>query len=234
MNDLRRKYSNSFVVLNMCLTGMVLIAAKLTEFGLDFCNTLAHQWFPSLKPEDYIYVTAASLFFPFVYVTSSIFSDTYGYGPSRRNSLINYGINLVLVVVVALAGGSEVRILLGSLIGGLISVNVCDLLGDLLFQKLREKQKGNIKTFWLRSGISAILSDILDGAIFTVIMQKIAFGTSWKMIGICLVFYLPLKTIPKFILVPLAQLLTKKLRSIEGEEAFEPRSEVNLLGLKKK
>lgn len=226
-----KKWSASYVYLNMILTGLVLISAKLTEYALPFCATLSQKWFGVS-----VYVTVAALLFPAVYCLSSIFSEVYGYHSSRMNAMINYILNLIMVILVAISdgsftAGSNGRVLAGSLIGGFCSVMICDLLGDTIFQKIRDKQNGNSKTFWIRAAASAVIADACDGILFTILFQKIAFGTPWSVIWITCLFYIPLKTIPKLVMVPIASVISKKLRKIEGEEAFEPRSCCNWLGL---
>lgn len=238
----QKKHSDLYMYLWLALLGAVLICAKGTEYYIPWANTLAHKWFPHiLAPNQLLYVTYAGYFFGLTYLLSSTFSDVYGYGSSRKTCMFNYLINLVLVIVtfigewqqgVPITGGTW-RILAGSLVAGFVSVNVCDLIGDILFQKLRERDSKQ-KTFWIRAAISAIVADCLDALVFTFIFQRLSFGTPFKIIWITLLFYIPIKTGSKLVVLPLAQIFTRKLRNLEGEEAFEPRSDFNWLGFKKK
>lgn len=237
----KKVHSDLYMYLWITLLGVVLICAKGTEYAIPWCNELAHKWFPNIVGDQFLFVTFAGYFFGVTYLLSTTFSEVWGFGASRKTCMFNYVINLALVLFVFAAewqSGADLttgkwRNLAGSLVGGFVSVMVADLLGDIIFQKLREKNSES-KWYWLRAGIAAVLADIVDALLFTILFQKIAFGTPWSMIWVTLVFYIPIKTGSKLIILPFAQLFTKKVREIEGEDAFEPRDKFNWLGFEKK
>ena len=150
--------------------------------------------------------------FPLVYVLSDVFSEVYGYGPSRRIAWISMGANLLMSLVFMfmyfLLGGEKAAgieqlaksswiIVIASLAAGQLG----DWANDVVFTLI--KQNRFVQTpFIFRALASSVVGETVDSAVFV-------FG------GLVLAFHIPFAPA---IAVVVSQILFKLL----VETAFFP------------
>lgn len=182
-------------------------------------------------------------FFPFIYILSDITSDVYGYGVSRRiawTTLLCQLLSVFLVLgisfslrpapfttnldsAIKLVFATSVRVTIGSCVGAILGGWV----NDIIFQLFRHKD-GEDK-FLKRKLLSSLGAEIVDTASFITIAFIFTPGWSWQMYIIQFI----LKYAVEVITSPVAKVLAKHLRNIEGSDVFEDRNKFNILGFEK-
>ena len=189
-------------------------------------------------------------FFPLIYVLSDVTSDVYGYRVSRYvawiSALVNVvfvaGIMLVISVVKPAAwcidSDNALRLLLvgTSGTGGMLRVMIAGIIGsvlggwtnDIIFQIMRHKD-GTAK-FARRKLLSSLAAEFVDTGVF--ITLAFAGSQGWGLAMYIVQFVI--KYLVEVITEPLAHLLAKQLRKVEGEEVFEDRNKFNIFGFEKR
>lgn len=127
-----------------------------------------------------IVMTGGVMVFPMTYVLSDVFSECYGYRWSRITCYLAFAMNLLSVVIFALAintpapsfwdGQEAFQTVLGNtpriLFASLAAYVVGDFANDRTFRKMKEKHQNETKGFGLRAIVSSLVGEVLDSLIF--------------------------------------------------------------------
>lgn len=205
-----------------CYLTVLYVAAFLIS------NVLAAKQF--LLPFG-ITMTGAVIVFPITYILSDLFSEVYGYKWSRVTCYLGFAMNLFMVLIfqAAIATpapdywmnqeafqtvlGSTPRILFASLLAFVVG----DLVNDKVFRKMKAKHEG-MQGFAGRAILSSFCGEIVDSAIFI----PLAFigQMPLKTLLIMGITQVCLKVGYEILIVPVTTAVTKKISSMECEEAF--------------
>jgi len=189
-------------------------------------------------------------FFPLIYVLSDVTSDVYGYRVSRYISWISSLCNIVFVVGILIVinavkpapwctdSDNAIRLLMVGSSGasGMIRVMIAGIIGsvlggwvnDIIFQIFRHVD--GTAQFAKRKLLSSLAAEAVDTGVF--ITLAFAGAQGWGL-AIYIVQFV-LKYLVEVITEPLAYLLSKRLRAVEGIEVFEDRNKFNIFGFEKK
>ncbi len=179
-------------------------------------------------------IAASFVVFPFIYISSDIFSEIYGYAWSRKISWISFFVNLFMVgifeIVIAMPGvdkvySAEFSDVLGSSFGVLfasLTAYMCgDLINDLIFRRMKRRDKrGTDLMFVHRSLFSSFCGEIIDSMVFLPLLYASigGYGTiiqsSYQLIAI-IVIQGSLKTFVEIVLSPLVVVIVKRIRRYE-------------------
>ena len=224
--DINQKMSPLFILLAILSVSSLLISnivavKSISLFGFE------------IKGFD-LSIAASFVVFPFTYIVSDLFSEIYGYAWSRKISWISFFANLFMVgiiqIVIAMPGvdgefSAEFADVLGSSLGVLfasLTAYMCgDLLNDIVFQKMKEKDKtGSNKTYALRSILSSLCGEIIDSAVFLPLLYLFIGGygkiiQSFIQLFAIIVIQGILKTAVELILCPLNIRIVNRIRIYE-------------------
>ena len=189
-------------------------------------------------------------FFPIIYVLSDVVSDVYGYGVSRKvawwtnlcNLLFVGGILAVIctntpapwsvdsdnALKLLLIGTDGVSGMLRVTIAGVIGAVLGGWANDIVFQIMRHRD--GIEGFWKRKLASSIVAEFVDTAVFITLafLGTPAWGLAMYIVQFILKYSVEVLT------CPLAGLLARNLRNVEGTDVFEDRNNFNIFGMKKR
>ena len=172
-------------------------------------------------------MTGAIIIFPITYILSDVFSEVYGYAWSRKTCFYAFTMNLLASIMFLIAIkipyptywqnqeafeivlGNAPRMLLASFSGFMLG----DYINDIVFKKMKEKHKSEIKGFGWRAIISSICGEAADSAIFV----PLAFlgQMPLKDMAIMGVSQVALKVAYEVIILPVTTRICKILRKIE-------------------
>lgn len=171
----------------------------------------------------------AVLVFPITYILSDVFSEVYGYKWSRRSAWAAFGMNLFAVLAFQLAlllpgaawfdGQAAFELVLGNtprlLAASLLSYMAGDWINDIIFQKMKKRDKHN-KRFGTRSLVSSLCGEFADSLIFV----PAAFLGSMPLsqLGIMILIQPTVKLLLEFVLLPITKLCVKIAKRYEGLE----------------
>lgn len=181
-----------------------------------------------------ITITSSVIVFPLIYICSDIFSEVYGYTWSRLISWIAFFMNILMAIVfnvtIILPGNDPAiadsfSMILGSSFGilaaSLIAYMFGDLFNDIVFERLKHRDKKNTNgRFLLRSLLSSFCGEVVDTGVFLPALFLITgqFGTTIRSFTQLITIILiqgTLKVIMELILSPLTILLVHKTRAYE-------------------
>ena len=179
-------------------------------------------------------IAASFIVFPFIYITSDIFSEIYGYAWSRKISWVSFFANLFMVsifeIVIAMPGVDEVYSaefsdVLGSSFGVLFASLTAymfgDLINDLVFLKMKRSDKrGTDLMFVHRSLFSSFCGEIIDCMVFLPLLYAFigGYGTiiqSGYQLFAIIIIQGSLKTLVEVVLSPVVVVIVKKIRHYE-------------------
>ena len=174
-----------------------------------------------------ITMTGAVFIFPLTYIISDVFAEVYGYRWSRITCYIGFAMNVVMVLAFELViaspapsywGNQEAfATVLGNaprvLIASLAAFVIGDLANDLVFRKMKEKHKDEIKGFGWRAIISSFFGELADSLIFIPIafLGQLPFEKLVQMLAVQVL----LKTAYELIILPVTTLVVKAVDRYE-------------------
>lgn len=207
------KYSFLQVLLTVVSVSCLLISNVITSKQMQFPFGIT--------------MTGAIYIFPITYILSDVFSEIYGYRWSRITCYLGFAMNVDMVIAFELAiaspapsywGNQEAFVtVLGNaprvLIASLAAFVIGDLANDLVFQKMKEKHKDEIKGFGWRAIISSFFGELADSLIFIPIafLGQLPFEKLVQM----LVVQVLLKTAYELIILPVTTLVVKAVDRYE-------------------
>lgn len=178
-----------------------------------------------------ITMTGGTFIFPLVYVVSDIVQEVYGYRWSRISAYIGFAFNTIISVLSMLlvmmpypdhfVDASAYEVVLGNtprfLIASLAAYFLGDLVNDVIFAKMKEKQ--GKQGFKSRAIASSVGGQFVDGIIFNVIAFVGVMPTVHLIISVPagIVFSL----LVEIVLVPFTEKLVHKTRDYEEKIALE-------------
>lgn len=125
-------------------------------------------------------LTGGAFVFPVTYILSDVFSEVYGYRWSRITCYIGFAMNTFMACIFQLVINapapsyfentaafitvlsSAPRVLVASLAAFVIG----DFANDVVFQKMKDRHKNEIKGFGWRAIISSLVGEIADSLVF--------------------------------------------------------------------
>lgn len=174
-----------------------------------------------------ISMTGAVFVFPITYILSDVFSEVYGYRWSRMTCYFSFAMNIVMVGIFELVlatptpsywtNGEAFATVLGSaprvLIASLLAFLMGDLVNDLVFRKMKEKHKDELKGFGWRAIISSFFGEVADSLVFI----PLAFIGEMPLSNLIemLVLQVLLKTGYELLILPITTLVVKKVEGYE-------------------
>lgn len=207
------RYSFVQVLLTVISVSCLLIANVITSKQVQFPFGIT--------------MTGAVFIFPVTYILSDVFSEVYGYRWSRITCYIGFAMNAVMAIMFELViatpapsywGNQEAfATVLGNaprvLIASLAAFVIGDLANDLVFQKMKEKHKDEIKGFGWRAIISSFFGELADSLIFIPVafLGQLPFEKLVQM----LIVQVLLKTAYELIILPVTTLVVKAVDRYE-------------------
>ena len=211
----KTNFSPAFVLMavlfTVCLITSNLFAAKIFSIGK-------------------IALPCAVLIFPVSYILNDCFTEVWGYRKARLVIWIGFAMNLfvALMAMVAVAlpaapfwtGGEHFdfvfkmapRVLLASLLAFLAG----STFNAYVLSKMKVAQGG--KGFSLRAIASSLAGECLDSLIF----MPIAFwGTPLKNLAWMMLCQVTFKVLYEILILPVTNAVVRKLKAVEGEDAFD-------------
>ena len=211
----KKSFSPAFtlmaVLFTVCLITSNLFAAKVFAIGK-------------------IALPCAVLIFPISYILNDCFTEVWGYKKARLVIWIGFAMNLFVAVMAQVAvllpaasfwtGGEHFdfvfkmapRVLLASLLAFLAG----STFNAYVLSKMKVAQGG--KGFSLRAIVSSLAGECLDSLIF----MPIAFwGTPIKNLGWMMLCQVSFKVLYEIVILPVTSAVVRKLKAIEGEDAYD-------------
>lgn len=221
------KYSFQFSL----LTGLMVFATLMA----NVLSTLVRPY-----PIGPFTLSGGFIVFPLVYVLSDVFSEVYGYGPSRRIAWVSMASNLLMSLVFAgmymLIGGGEHAagierlakfswiIVTASLVAGQLG----DWVNDIVFTLI--KQNKYVRTpFIFRALASSAAGQAVDSSLFVFGGLSIAFGIPFKAALVMAGSQVLFKLLVEVVFFPLTVFL-KNLALKGDEDAYVPTKKFGIFG----
>ena len=244
-NALEKIYNSLELNIHKKMSPLFLVLATLSVCSLLISNVVATK---SIALFDWkvqgfqLSIAASFVVFPFTYIVSDLFSEVYGYAWSRKISWIAFFMNLYMVgifeLVIAMPGvdgafSEQFQSVLGSSLGILfasLTAFMCgDLLNDLVFQQMkqRDKRKNNL-SFVCRSLLSSLCGEIVDSMVFLPLLYLFIGGygsiiQSFRQLITIVIIQGCLKTLVELVLSPLVVVIVNRVRYYE--KAIETEAE---------
>ena len=173
-----------------------------------------------------IVFTSALIVFPITYILSDVFSEVYGYKWSRTTCYIGFLTQLFAVLCFRAAimlpypfyweNQGAMELILGSTfricIASLVAYFLGDLANDVVFQKMKEKDKE--KRFYLRAILSSYVGNLLDSTVFLIL----AFFGDMPMSDIVIMIFTEasVKSIYETVMLPVTGIVVNKVKNVEN------------------
>ncbi len=205
------------VIVNIvCLLVSNIIAAK--TFTLFTINGFACT------------LPTALILYPVVLIISDVLAQI-DYIWTRRSCHLGFLLNLLMVGVFELAiimpGATDLSVLHSTsfmLIASMLSFYFGDLINDLVFLKLKNKD-GEDNKLAKRCILSTLLGQLVDSTIFITfgmnLLPRLFLGfafMSWAQVGLAILFQVIIKVTYEIILTPFIKLICKKAKEYDEEE----------------
>lgn len=211
-------------VLNKRFSAVQLLLTTLFVVVLVVSNIIASKQI--LLPFG-LTMPGAVVLFPITYILSDLFSEVYGYKWSRLTNYLGIILNLfvvgVFMLVIFLPSPehytlqSEFQAVLGStprmLFASMVGLYIGDLLNDVTFKAMKQKNKNTHKGFKTRAIASSIVGQFGDSLIFV----PIAFYGQMplEVMFLMIVTQPTLKIAYEFMILPLTSYFMRKLSAYE-------------------
>ena len=218
------KYSFQFSL----LTGLMVFATLMA----NILSTLVQPY--AVGP---FTLSGGFIVFPLVYVLSDVFSEVYGYGPSRRIAWVSMAANLLMsfafLGMYALLGGEKASgieqlakfswvIVLASLVAGQLG----DWANDVVFTLMRQNMRSS---FLARALLSSVAGQSIDSIIFVFGGLVVAFGVPFQVALTMVISQVMFKLLVEAAFFPLTVAL--KRLAIQGDEgAYRPTYTFSIFG----
>jgi len=211
------KYSYVQLLLTVIYTSCLLISNIITSKQIQFPLGIT--------------MTGAIFIFPITYILSDLFSEVYGYHWSRTTCYISFAMNLLMVgafeLTIATPApsywqnqaafetvlGNSPRILIASLVGFMAG----DFVNDVVFQRMKERHKYELKGFGWRAIMSSLFGELADSIIFLPLAfwGEMPFSNLIQMT----ILQVLLKTGYEVIILPITRIVVGKVYSYERRAA---------------
>ncbi|MDY6321109.1 MAG: queuosine precursor transporter [Bacteroidales bacterium] len=223
---MKQKFSTVFllmaVLFTVCLIASNLFATKVFAIG-D------------------ISLPGAVIIFPVSYILNDCFAEVWGYRKARLVIWTAFAMNFFVVVVGQIVvwlpsapfwdGGAHFdymfnmapRVTLASLLAFLAG----STLNAFVLSKMKVAQKG--RGFSWRAIVSSIAGECLDSLVF----MPIAFwGTGISQLAVMMLCQVSFKVLYEIVILPITNIVVRKLKASEGEDAFDENISYNPFNIK--
>lgn len=171
-------------------------------------------------------MTCSNLVFPLTYVLSDVFSEVYGYKWSRFTCYLGFAMNLLMVIVLQTSiilpypsfweNQSQFQTIFGTsfrvLIASFSAFIVGDFINDKVFETMKRKQRSK---FFSRAILSSVAGQVADSVIFVSVAFIGVMGINDMLM--LLVAEIALKTAYEILVLPLTNIVVKKVSKYEKE-----------------
>ncbi|MCH3940382.1 MAG: queuosine precursor transporter [Bacteroidales bacterium] len=223
---MKQKFSTVFllmaVLFTVCLIASNLFATKVFAIGN-------------------ISLPGAVIIFPVSYILNDCFAEVWGYRKARLVIWTAFAMNFFVVVVGQIVvwlpsapfwdGGAHFdymfnmapRVTLASLLAFLAG----STLNAFVLSKMKVAQKG--RGFSWRAIVSSIAGECLDSLVF----MPIAFwGTGISQLAVMMLCQVSFKVLYEIVILPITNIVVRKLKASEGEDAFDENISYNPFNIK--
>ena len=188
-----------------------------------------------------ISLPGAVLIFPVSYILNDCFAEVWGYRKARLVIWTAFAMNFFVVVVGQIVvwlpsapfwdGGAHFdymfnmapRVTLASLLAFLAG----STLNAFVLSKMKVAQKG--RGFSWRAIVSSIAGECLDSLVF----MPIAFwGTGISQLAVMMLCQVSFKVLYEIVILPITNIVVRKLKASEGEDAFDENISYNPFNIK--
>lgn len=223
---MKQKFSIVFllmaVLFTVCLIASNLFATKVFAIGN-------------------ISLPGAVIIFPVSYILNDCFAEVWGYRKARLVIWTAFAMNFFVVVVGQIVvwlpsapfwdGGAHFdymfnmapRVTFASLLAFLAG----STLNAFVLSKMKVAQKG--RGFSWRAIVSSIAGECLDSLVF----MPIAFwGTGVRQLVVMMLCQVSFKVLYEIVILPITNIVVRKLKAVEGEDAFDENISYNPFNIK--
>lgn len=188
-----------------------------------------------------ISLPGAVIIFPVSYILNDCFAEVWGYRKARLVIWTAFAMNFFVVVVGQIVvwlpsapfwdGGAHFdymfnmapRVTLASLLAFLAG----STLNAFVLSKMKVAQKG--RGFSWRAIVSSIAGECLDSLVF----MPIAFwGTGISQLAVMMLCQVSFKVLYEIVILPITNIVVRKLKAVEGEDAFDENISYNPFNIK--
>ena len=188
-----------------------------------------------------ISLPGAVIIFPVSYILNDCFAEVWGYRKARLVIWTAFAMNFFVVVVGQIVvwlpsapfwdGGAHFdymfnmapRVTLASLLAFLAG----STLNAFVLSKMKVAQKG--RGFSWRAIVSSIAGECLDSLVF----MPIAFwGTGISQLAVMMLCQVSFKVLYDIVILPITNIVVRKLKASEGEDAFDENISYNPFNIK--
>lgn len=188
-----------------------------------------------------ISLPGAVIIFPVSYILNDCFAEVWGYRKARLVIWTAFAMNFFVVVVGQIVvwlpsapfwdGGAHFdymfnmapRVTFASLLAFLAG----STLNAFVLSKMKVAQKG--RGFSWRAIVSSIAGECLDSLVF----MPIAFwGTGVRQLVVMMLCQVSFKVLYEIVILPITNIVVKKLKAVEGEDAFDENISYNPFNIK--
>lgn len=223
---MKQKFSTVFllmaVLFTVCLIASNLFATKVFAIGN-------------------VSLPGAVIIFPVSYILNDCFAEVWGYRKARLVIWTAFAMNFFVVVVGQIVvwlpsapfwdGGAHFdymfnmapRVTFASLLAFLAG----STLNAFVLSKMKVAQKG--RGFSWRAIVSSIAGECLDSLVF----MPIAFwGTGVRQLAVMMLCQVSFKVLYEIVILPITNIVVRKLKAFEGEDAFDENISYNPFNIK--
>ena len=188
-----------------------------------------------------ISLPGAVIIFPVSYILNDCFAEVWGYRKARLVIWTAFAMNFFVVVVGQIVvwlpsapfwdGGAHFdymfnmapRVTFASLLAFLAG----STLNAFVLSKMKVAQKG--RGFSWRAIVSSIAGECLDSLVF----MPIAFwGTGISQLAVMMLCQVSFKVLYEIVILPITNIVVRKLKAVEGEDAFDENISYNPFNIK--
>ena len=200
------------VLFTVCLITSNLLATKIFAIGSK------------------ITLPCAVLVFPLSYILNDCFTEVYGYRKARLVIWLAFAMNVLTVLFGQIAvwlpaagfwqGGEHFDFVFGMaprvVLGSILAFLAGSTLNSLVLSKMKIASGG--RGFGWRAILSSFAGEFCDSLIF----MPIAFwGTPFKTLVTMMLVQVGFKVLYEIVILPVTSATVKRLKAIEGEDAFD-------------
>ena len=188
-----------------------------------------------------ISLPGAVIIFPVSYILNDCFAEVWGYRKARLVIWTAFAMNFFVVVVGQIVvwlpsapfwdGGAHFdymfnmapRVTFASLLAFLAG----STLNAFVLSKMKVAQKG--RGFSWRAIVSSIAGECLDSLVF---MPTAFWGTGVRQLAVMMLCQVSFKVLYEIVILPITNIVVRKLKAVEGEDAFDENISYNPFNIK--
>lgn len=216
----KMKHKAQFSVIFLCMTVLFTVC-------LITSNLLATKVFAIGEK---ISLPCAVLVFPISYILNDCFTEVYGYRKARLVIWLAFAMNFLVVLFGELSvllpaasfwqGGEHFNFVFGMAprvaFASLLAFLAGSTLNSLVLSKMKIASAG--RGFGWRAVLSSLAGELCDSLIF----MPIAFwGTPAKTLAWMMLVQVSFKVLYEIVILPVTNVVVKRLKTVEGEDAFD-------------